>query len=340
MLVRSRSRNTGQKGRRHIGNPLLYAQQYGLLLWLRGDMGIQLGATLRATGTSPPAVTLSGTPTSLIGLHIEIDSVAGGTGLGQATYKWSINNGSSYVATGVLTAAGPTALGTTGASVSFAVGPYNIDNKWDATVAQWNDQSGLGNHAVQATASRQPLLSVAGFGGYSAIDYGVGTTFGFATPSITIGANTKLGALRGDASSGWAMTHMAVANGQGSEVFARSNASISHVPLAGAGSKSAKTISATWLADGVRRTFAVAFNGTHASHLAYRNGVLDATTDVAANDPGAGAQSGPLYIGANEAFTASLRGLYREAMLFSSALPPAVILALHNGMAARAAGAI
>lgn len=142
------------------GSPLLYAAQYDLRVWLQYKLGIQYGATLKATGTSPPAWTISGTPTRLVGLHLEIDSVAGGTGLGQATYKWSENNGTSYVATGVLTAAGPTALGTTGLTVSMAVGPYNIDNKYDITVAQWDNLAGNGLHAANVDAAQQPVYDL------------------------------------------------------------------------------------------------------------------------------------------------------------------------------------
>jgi hypothetical protein len=337
MLVRSRSRNPwGVSSRRRLGDPTLYAQQYGLLLWLRADMGITLGGALRATGTAPPAVTITGAPTSQVGLHIEIDSVAGGTALGQATYKWSINNGSSYVATGVTTAAGPTALGTTGISVSFAAGPYNMDNKWDATVSAWADQSGNGNHATQATAANQPLFSVAAFGGYSALDYGVGATFGLATPSVTLGTHSFAAAIRGDASNGY----IVVQNNDGTSgyLFGRS-------PHAGRVARGANTTdkdaAANWAADAARCTVGKTFDGTAAGHLIYKNGADIGAVPGALNaDPGTSTVAGPLYVGNNQAFTTSLRGLMRELMAFSSPVPPAVMLALHRGMVARAAGAI
>ncbi len=156
------SRRAGQdRGRLAIGDPLLYAQAYGLLLYLRADRGVTLGTTLRPGGTSPPAVTISGNLTDNgLGLHLAIDSVAGGVDLGQATYKWSIDDGVTFVATGVPTAAGPTALGTTGVSVSFAAGPYNINNFWDGVIAEWADQSGQGNTVTQATLASQPVYQV------------------------------------------------------------------------------------------------------------------------------------------------------------------------------------
>lgn len=140
-------------------DPRTYANQYRLQVWLRYGIGETYGTTLNPSGTAPPAWTVSGTPTRVLAIHAEIDSVVGGTGLGQATYKWRENETAAYT-TGVLTAAGPTALGTTGLSVSMAVGPYNIDNKWDLTIQQWNDQSGNGNHAIQLTSVQQPKASV------------------------------------------------------------------------------------------------------------------------------------------------------------------------------------
>jgi hypothetical protein len=198
------SRRSGQsRSLLEIGNPLLYAAQYGLLLWLRADMGIQYGNTLRASGTSPPAVTITGTPTALIGLHVEIDSVAGGTGLGQATFKWSIDNGATYVATGVATAAS-VVLGSTGITAAFAAGPYNVDNKYDVTVAQWNDQSGNGNHAAQATAANQPKINVPTSGTPQVLFNGVSETLAFGTSLSTAHNSTfaccnKIGAPGSDA---------------------------------------------------------------------------------------------------------------------------------------------
>jgi hypothetical protein len=321
-----------------MGNPLLYAQQYGLLLWLRADVGIQYGATLRATGTAPPAWTISGTATRLVNIHAEIDSVAGGTALGQATYKWRENESASYTS-GVLTAAGPTALGTTGLSVAMAVGPYNIDNKWDITVAQWNDQSGLSNHAVQGTASRQPQFTVAGYGGYSAIDYGTSVSnYGFTIPSIAIGTHSVIGAVAYPVASGvYAHVHISDAAADGSYVYGTINSSSRINRTAGS---SGKNVAANWLRDGVRHVYGVSFDGTHAGHLIYKDGVQQATTDVVAADPGLAVVTGTYIVGSDQTFGQSIRGPMREHILFSKSLPPSVQLALRNGIAARAAGAL
>jgi hypothetical protein len=318
----------------YFGNPLYYKARYGLLLWLRADMGITLGGTLRGQGTAAPVWTISGTPTRLVGLHLEIDSVAGGTALGQATYKWSEDNGSTYVATGVLTAAGPSALGTTGLSVAMAAGPYNIDNKWDATLAGCADQSGLGNHAAQATPANQPVFSLAGFGGYAAWQT-TGGAMGLVTPNLTIGVHTILFAMAG---SNGAATGFFFGNVSPDNYMQNTLTPSSHVEKAAVVSR--KEVTSTWLKDGVRKTAGRTFNGTHATHRVYVNGVdANATNGNLTADPGLATATAPFYVGTRAAGSGA-PALYREIVVLSAAAPPQVMRALHLGMAARAPGAL
>lgn len=164
--VQLMSRRTYETGRPiPAGHPFNYLAQYTPAYYHVPRLGTAFGSTLKAQGTSPPAWTLGGTGNAIYGPHFEIDSVAGGTALGQATYKWSMDNGTTYVATGVTTAAGPTVLGTTGFTVAMAAGPYNIDNKWDATVAQMDDQFTTGVNVLQGTASRQPVFNITALNG-------------------------------------------------------------------------------------------------------------------------------------------------------------------------------
>lgn len=130
----------------------------GLVLELRADVGVIPHTTLRAAGTSPPAATLTYTGTQTYALHLACDSVAGGTARGQATFKWSLDGGSTYQATGVLTAAS-VILGTTGYTIAFPTGVFNVNQTWDTTTRTWNDQSGAGNNADQATAGNQGLIN-------------------------------------------------------------------------------------------------------------------------------------------------------------------------------------
>jgi hypothetical protein len=311
---------------------MLYAQTYGLLLWLRADMGIQYGATMRAGGPAPPAWTLSGTATRQVNIQANIDSVAGGTALGQATYRWRENENAAYTS-GVVTAAGPTALGTTGLLVAMAAGPYDINNTWAITVAQWNDQSGLGNHAVQLTAANQPLFSLAGFGGYSCVDWGNGPAGRkLDTPSVDLQAFSFLVAYRGDSGSGHPIVHNVDAGANGGYIWRETLAT----SVIRGGVRTGKAVASGWGADAVRRTVAMTYNGTHATNLLYKNGAPVTTTDVFVADPGLATATGPLYIGAQQGGTQGLRGVIREEQVWASPLPPEVVLALHNGMAARA----
>jgi hypothetical protein len=324
---------------RGYGDPRRYKYSYALKLWLRADIGVTLGSTLRATGTTPPAVTLSGTAVGQVAPHLEIDSVAGGTGLGQATYKWSANGGTSYVATGVLTAAGPTALGTTGYSVAFAAGPYNIDNKWDGTVSGWQDQSGLGNHGIEATPSRQVLFSTNGFGGLSCLDWGVVSNARRITvPNVGIGAHTVVAAVRGQTGAEYLYVHVTDAATNGSYSYCQlTNASyVSRSTVA-----SAKRVAATWLSDNARRTLAISYGGTHATNRVYRGGVLDTMSDgPSTGDPGAAVVTGTLHIGSSQVPANGFRGQIREFAVYGAVLPQSIITELHAGMQKRSPGAL
>ena len=153
------------------------------LVSLRADSGILLGTTPLAAGTTPQAVTWSGALSQAIGLQLNID----GTGArGTATFKWSINNGATFVATGVLTAA-TVDLATPGGTVTvaFPVGTYTALDTYKATVQTWT----AGTYALtQATVTKQPLYSVAGGSNsqpcliFDGTDDNLSATFALAQP--------------------------------------------------------------------------------------------------------------------------------------------------------------
>src|SRR5882672_5778347 len=122
--------------------------------WYRADLGVTLAGLLRSAGTTPPVAMISGLATSPVGIHFRIST--GGI-LGAAKFDWSIDNGATYVATGVTTASS-VVLGGTGLTAMFMAGTYNVDNTYDATVPVWADQGTNARDLLQATQAAQPLL--------------------------------------------------------------------------------------------------------------------------------------------------------------------------------------
>lgn len=295
------------------------------------DQGVTLGTIPRSQGTSPPVLTFSGTLTGTAFPYVQIDSTAGGTALGQATYKVSYDDGATFPHTGIVTSGTPTALPSVGSAIlaSFAAGPFNTNNIYQPLVAQASDLSGQSTHGTEATAANRMIARAVAFNGRPAFDCGTAGTFGLTTPSVSLGAYSVFILLRGDAGSTWTFVHNAIANGVGSEIFDRSTFNVSLVPPAGVGSKSAKNITTTWLSDGVRRSVAVTFNGTHATHLAYRNAVLDTTADATAHDPGTATRSGALYFGYPPAKSSGHQGLIAGWVVGNRAWTAAEVARLH-----------
>lgn len=80
--------------------------------------------TITAAGTAPPTVTVSGHAYGDFNLRLEVTT---GGARGTALFRWSINGGTSWEATGVATAA-EVELGDTGLTATFATGTYATDN--------------------------------------------------------------------------------------------------------------------------------------------------------------------------------------------------------------------
>lgn len=147
----------------------------GLQVSYRGHLGVTFGsmASVTATGTSPPTVTLSGTPASTV-QKILIEITTGGA-RGTAIFKWSSNDGTSYT-TGVFTGAS-VSLGSTGITAAFATGTYSTDNVYSSRPrsSALASQDGSGSAArdlVQANSVSQPqyIYSDASFNNMATLD--------------------------------------------------------------------------------------------------------------------------------------------------------------------------
>lgn len=83
---------------------------------------------LVATGTTPPALTLTGTPNSVYDFVIQITT---GGARGTAVFKWSSDGGNTF--TSNVTTAATNSLGGTGITANWPVGTYTNDNQYVLT---------------------------------------------------------------------------------------------------------------------------------------------------------------------------------------------------------------
>lgn len=136
-------------------SPILPPDIPGLVLWLRSDLGVTaVMSAVVPTGTAPPVVTLTGTPSPLLSVEIDITT----PGLrGIALFQWKL--GGAVQQTGLVTGAN-VALGTGTLAAQFTGGAsvYVADNVYTATVqvSAWADQSGAGNSVLQGAVANQP----------------------------------------------------------------------------------------------------------------------------------------------------------------------------------------
>ena len=156
-------RRAGRQSRRHpmsgAGGAFVPTQIAGLALWLRADLGVTIvQGPVVATGTTPPAVTMAGTPSSSTNT-IVLTCTGAGTNT-TATFIWTLNG----VAQTPFTAAATVVLTGTGITATFPVGAYNNTPSADTytsvvTVSAVADQSGSGNNCAQGTATSQPAYA-------------------------------------------------------------------------------------------------------------------------------------------------------------------------------------
>jgi hypothetical protein len=159
----------------------------GLFLWMRGDKGIVLTpSAVVATGTTPPAVTLTGTPSqstawSAATTSIEIDITTLGA-RGTALFTWKLNGVTQQ--TGQTTAA-TFLLGSTGITANFPTGTYAANNVYtsQAVLSSWTDLSANAVVFTPATVAFAWNASDATFGGQASVT-------GISTNSMLAGATT------------------------------------------------------------------------------------------------------------------------------------------------------
>lgn len=137
--------------------------------WYHWRYERQYASTLYPTGTTPPAVTQSGTIPTGLGLVVQCNTTGGARGT--ATFRYSTDNGNTWEGGGSGTQF-PTAATFnlnapyTGVQLQFAVGTYATDNVWVLKISQWRDQTGNGHHFsdLSGTPSRLPVPLITAYG--------------------------------------------------------------------------------------------------------------------------------------------------------------------------------
>lgn len=122
------------------------------------DLGLTYGGTMLAAGTAPPVITLTG---SLAGVPVPIlvsETLAGILGTWQGSVSY--NNGADVAQTFTSATTVPLNGKGTGLTLNIAAGASATGNTWTATCAGLADQSGNLKHYSQATASKQPVITV------------------------------------------------------------------------------------------------------------------------------------------------------------------------------------
>lgn len=162
---------------------LIGAEQYppptvlsSAALWVESDYGFSGGGmgTVTSGGTSPPNVTITGTPATAVRLAAEVRTVVSTTG----TFRWSADAGKSWPGTGTFSTTGQTVLLDAGLGLSlvFPSGSYNNLHtwRWDAKPITWSDLSGNGRDLFTISSIQtlwspanssyrgQPTITIAG----------------------------------------------------------------------------------------------------------------------------------------------------------------------------------
>ncbi len=122
-----------------------------------GTPGTMSSVVSAGTGLVP-TIALGGAPLQLLDLSIRVSSA--GT-LGQSVVQYSPDNDTTWRPnTGILTAAGPVALGGTGVTATMGSGTYGADHVWTSSsrIAQGNDLGSGGHHLVQAVDGARPTF--------------------------------------------------------------------------------------------------------------------------------------------------------------------------------------
>ncbi len=271
----------------------------GCVLWVQHDRGVVMHGTPRASGTTPPAMTVSSAPDNTP-LYVQID---GAGARGTATFKVSRDGGSTFTQTGTVTAATNTL--SDGTVLNWPVGTYATNNIYKLLVATWKDQSGAGNDLSAGAAPW--VYNPAGINGKTAMQLTGLTNGNMSSPSMTLGLFTVALVMNMTGGAGYVWVHNSNA-ANGAYMYGstgNSNSIIRGVNTSG------YDISSNWSVDGVTRAVGVRFGGTgqHSDHLIYYGGTQQSPSNAGTvQHPGTGTVSGSWFFGTTQTGTVPSTG--------------------------------
>lgn len=300
----------------------------GLLIWLRSDSGITTAmSAVAATGTTPPAVTLTGTiaagqkQTATTTPYIEIDCTTGGTGAAASgTFKV---NGVSVLTSQAFNAT--VVIPNTGLTANFPNSAYTNNNIYKANInaSGWKDLIS-GVNFTQGTSALQPIYlgSDSNYNNYPSLNFvGANSQVLIGTIGATIAQPMSEVIFGNMASNGSQQGFFADAGGQ-TGIFKRTT---NFYNLFGG------TFVATTNNSTTPNAFGGIFNG--ASSVLY---IGSTGTNLAVGNAGAaGINNTTVGVGGSGVPTNYITGAIAEIMVFNSALAISNFSKMFNYGAAR-----
>jgi hypothetical protein len=151
-------------------------------------IALTIGGTPLARGTTPPVVTWA---TNLSRTDVPFIACDTAGTVSTARFRWSLDGGATWQATGQTAAATVTAMTAAAAPIpTFPTGNYSTTNTYSSTVATFPDGAATPHDATNATAAQQPELLYGMFPGVRGVR-GAGAQTLITTLSLPAPATTN-----------------------------------------------------------------------------------------------------------------------------------------------------
>lgn len=195
----------------------------------------------------------------------------------------------------------------------------NVITTDNTQVKTWQDQSGNGLDAVQATSARQPVWRNAanGINGNPAVYFSSDI---MVTANLTSGPFTIFSVHKATAHGLIYERGVSVNSNDGEYLYTSTGTTIAVRRTDGIGRISSKEYNSSWGIGGNTLTTCQQFDGTHAGHTLRVNGSDITLSSASSSDPGTVDGTGAMYIGARNNVVAPVTGFIAEIIYYDSVL--------------------